>query len=140
MISPSAGTNNAIRRMRLEPSIRSMTPHPVADILCLSSPRVTVGGVVLVSSKKCSSEKKCWDPVMCSVLPLSGMAVLDVEDEGGTRMQVGALVEWFESGIVVVFVSMLVCWMIGELTGWMGSLAVLTGEGDAGGIGDDSIG
>jgi hypothetical protein len=30
----------------------------------LSSPRVTVGGVVFVSSKKCSSEKRCWDPVM----------------------------------------------------------------------------
>jgi hypothetical protein len=35
---------------------------------------------------------------------------------------------------------MLVCWLMGELTGWMVSLAVLTGEGDAGGIGDDSIG
>ena len=64
MISPSAGTNNATLRIRLEPSMRSMTPHPVADILCLSSPRVTVGGVVFESSKKCSSEKRCWDPVM----------------------------------------------------------------------------
>ena len=90
---PSAGTNSAMRRMRLEPSRRSMTPHPVADILCLSSPRVTVGGVVFVSSKKCSSEKRCWHPVMCSVLPLSGMAVVDVEDDDGTRMQVGSCVE-----------------------------------------------
>ena len=140
MISPSAGTNNAIRRMRLEPSIRSMTPHPVADILCLSSPKVTVGGVVFVSSKKCSSEKRCWDPVMCSVLPLSGMAVLDVEDDGGTRMQVGTWVEWFEVVIVFVSVAMSVCLLCGELTGWMLLVLMLTGEGDAGGIDDDSIG
>ena len=140
MIFPSAGTNSASRRMRLEPSIRSMTPHPVADILCLSSPRVTVGGVVFVSSKKCSSEKRCWDPVMCSVLPLSGMAVVDVEDDGGTRMQVCSEVEWLESGIIVVSVSILVCLLFGELTGWVLYVSMLSGEGDAGGIDDDSIG
>ena len=81
---PRAGTNSAIRRIRFVPSRRSMAPHPVAGILWVSSPSVTVGGVVLVSSKKCSSEKRCWDPVICSVHPLSGMAVLG-EDGVGRR-------------------------------------------------------
>ena len=37
------------------------------------------------------------------------MAVLVVEDVGGTRMQVGALFGWFESGVVFVCGSELVC-------------------------------
>lgn len=92
-MSPRAGTNNAILRIRLEPSMRSMTPHPVAGILCLSSPSVTVGGVVLESSKKCNSEKSSCDPVIWSVHPLSGMAVFVMDVDGGTRMQVCELAD-----------------------------------------------